>query len=96
MSDIPRVVAAVVQGCIMLAIAFVGGQLWSMNNEVREMKGDLKYVLGQTARIDRLEDATHELRRGNAARDSQLGEIVKRLDIHREVLLKLQKDVDRP
>jgi hypothetical protein len=67
-----------------------------MNGDVRDLRGDLKYLISQAGRIDALTDAVNELRRGNAARDSQLGEIIKRQDIHRDVLLKLQQDVDRP
>jgi hypothetical protein len=87
-------IQAIVQGCLLMAVAFVGGQLWALNNELRDMKGDVKYMLGQTPRLDRLADGLNELRQADAVRDSQIKELIKRADIHREVLLKLQKQVD--
>jgi type II secretory pathway component PulM len=96
MTDLPRVVWAIVQGCLLMAVAFVGSQLWATNNEVREMQGDLKYMIGQSARVDRLADAVSELRRTNAVRDNQIEDLIKRGDVHRDVLLKLQQRVDRP
>jgi hypothetical protein len=96
MSEIPRVVSAIIQGCLLMAVAFVGSQLWTMNDELHEAKGDLKYLIGQVARIDRIAEAVQDLRRGEAVRDSQVADLTKRADVHRDVLLKLQQRIDGP
>jgi hypothetical protein len=96
MSEIPRVVSAIVQGCLLMAVAFVGSQLWTMNDGLHEAKGDLKYLIGQVARIDRLSESVNEVRRGEAVRDSQIADLIKRADVHRDVLLKLQQRIEQP
>jgi hypothetical protein len=86
-------VLALVQGSMLMAIAFVGGQLWATNNEVRELKGDLKYLIGQLSRIDRLTDDVHRLELGTVARDGRLEELTRSRDLHRDELIRMQKEL---
>jgi hypothetical protein len=86
-------VLALVQGSMLMAIAFVGGQLWATNNEVRELKGDFKYLTSQVTRIDQLYAEMHRLELGTITRDTKIDDLVKARDVHRDALLRLQREI---
>lgn len=86
-----RFVMGLANALSLVAITAAGSLLWTIKADLQETKGDVKYMLGQVPRIDRVVEAGQELRERMSRAEERIEQLKLRVDGQREFIVQVVK-----